>query len=329
MPSFDGAEIAAHDRPMRKPRFKRVPPKTALSLSPTMLEVLELIYRFKALRSHHIEMHLPHRHAKGLRHSLRLMFDHGLIDKRLCGLYECDTYFLAGKGSDVLAGRDLPPRYLFLGGGLDVNLSTEWAHAMMTIDLVSNLKAGAEAAGCRLIAAEEIAETARHTAPFVFPRQTTYRNRQTRKVEPYTLVPDGFVGIEYPDGKRAYFAIEAEHNKANSRSDDDDPDSRQSSTRKKIAQYRDVDWRQVYRNLGIGNCRVLLVAPTLAKVENKFRVARSVVKQSHLFLGQAVPVVAETDVPVMPELFTAPWLRIGLPPEQINGSTLTKTARAS
>jgi len=67
---------------------------------------------------------------------------------------------------------------------------------------------------------------------------------------------------------------------------------------------------------------VLVVAPTSAQIENKFRVARTVVKESHLFLGQAVPIVAGTDVPIMPHLFDAPWLRIGLPPEQINATTL-------
>lgn len=322
MSSFDVAENMRQDQGMRKPRFKRVRPKTPLSISPTMFEVLELIYQFKALRSHHIAMHLPHRHDKGLRHSLRLMFDHGLLDKRQCGLYECDTYLLAGKGRDALAGRDRPPRYLYQEGGLEMRLGTEFEHSMMTIDLLSNLKAGAEAKGCRLIPAEEVAERASHPAPFLLPRHTTYRDRKSRKVAPYMLVPDGFVGIEHLDGKRAYFAIEAEHNKANSRFDDDDPSSRQSSTRKKIAQYRDVDWRQAYKNLGIRNCRVLVVAPTSAQIENKFRVARTVVKESHLFLGQAVPIVAGTDVPIMPHLFDAPWLRIGLPPEQINATTL-------
>jgi len=162
MPSFDVAENTRQDQGMRKPRFKRVRPKSALNVTPTMFEVLELIYQFKALRSHHIAMHLPHRHDKGLRHSLRLMFDHGLLDKRLCGLYECDTYLLTGKGNDALAGRDLPPRFLYLEGGLEVRLGSEWEHSMMTIDLLSNLKAGAKAKGCRLISAEEIAEQAAH-----------------------------------------------------------------------------------------------------------------------------------------------------------------------
>lgn len=321
MPSFDGAALAPQDKAMRKPRFKRVRPKTPLCISLAMFEVLELIYQFRALRSSHIEMHLPHRHSKGLRHSLRLMFDHGLLDKRLCGLYESDTYVLTGKGRDVLAGRDLPPRFVFLEGGLEINLSQEWEHSMMTIDLLSNLKAGADRAGYRLIAAEEMVEHATHMTPFVLPRKTPYRDWKTGKTEPYTLTPDGFVGVHHPDGKRVFFVIESEHNKANSRFDDDDPSSRQSSTRKKIAHYRDVDWRQAYQNLGVRNCRVLVTAPTKRQIENKFKAAQSVVEESHLFLGQAVPVVAERDVPTKPELFHKPWMRIGLSPVSINDTT--------
>ncbi|MEL6644087.1 MAG: hypothetical protein AAFO57_07470 [Pseudomonadota bacterium] len=135
-------------------------------------------------------------------------------------------------------------------------------------------------------------------------------------------MPDGVIGFEYPGGKRAFFAIEAEHNKANSRADDDDPTSSQTSTRKKFKQYRDVDWRRVYAHLGIGNMRVLVVAPTPTQIENKFRVGRSVVKESHLFLGHWLPIVRGDDVPILPQIFDAPWLRIGLPPEHINASTL-------
>ena len=322
MQTFDETASSTKNRGMRKPRFKRVPPKTALTMAPTMYEVLELIYQFKALRSHHIAMHLPHRHARGLSHSLRLMYDHGLIDKRFCGLYERDTYFLREIGRDLLVGRDLPPRFLFLSGGLDINMSQEWAHSMMTIDLLSNLKAGADAAGDRLISAEEMYQNAIVADPFILPRKSEYTDRKSRKVVSYTVVPDAVVGIEYKDGRKAYFSVEAEHNKANSRFDDYDPTSKQSSTNKKLIAYRDVDWRQVYRNLGIGNMRVLVVAPTPAQIDNKFKTARHVVPESHLFLGQAVPVVQETDVPTLPTLYADPWLRVGLTPEHINASTL-------
>ena len=174
----------------------------------------------------------------------------------------------------------------------------------------------------RTISAEEIAETARGPHPFIFARKSVYTDRKTGRIVPYTVVPDGVIGFQYPTGKRAFFAIEAEHNKANSRHDDDDPKSSQTSTRKKFKQYRDIDWRRVYGNLGIGNMRVLVVAPTPTQIKNKFRVGRDVVPESHLFLGHWLPVVSGDDVPTVPQIFDAPWLRIGLPPEQINASTL-------
>jgi hypothetical protein len=142
------------------------------------------------------------------------------------------------------------------------------------------------------------------------------------EVRPYTLVPDGVFGLRYPDGKTAYFAIEAEHNKPHERFDDDDPTSTQSSTKKKIKHYRDIDWKTVYNGLGIGNMRVLVVAPTPTQIENKFKVGRKVVKESHLFLGHWLPTVSGQDVPTLPEILSAPWLRIGLPPEHINAPTL-------
>ncbi|MEO0669299.1 MAG: replication-relaxation family protein [Pseudomonadota bacterium] len=327
MLTFDAAPKARQDEGMRKPRFKRVKPTSALQLREGGYQVLELLHQFKALRSHHIAMHLPHRHERGLLHSLRNLFDHGLIDKvnelrRFNALYQHDTYTLSQKGRDALAGRDLPPCFVPSHGALGFRLNHEWDHSMMIIDLISNLVAGARERGVRPISAEEIARQSTTTAPFIFPRKSVYTDRKTGRVVPYTVVPDGLIGFQYPSGKSTFFAVEAEHNKPNSRTDDDDPKSSQTSTRKKFMQYRDIDWRRVYGNLGIKNMRVLVVAPTPTQIENKFVVGRSVVKESHLFLGHWLPIVSGDDVPTLPQIFDAPWLRIGLPPEQINATTL-------
>jgi DNA-binding HxlR family transcriptional regulator len=327
MLAFDDVCGPSQKEVMRKPRFKRVKPTSDLQMRETMYEVLELIYQFKALRSHHISMHLPHRHERGLSHSLRRLFDHGLIDKvadlrKFNALYQHDTYTLAERGRQALGGRDLPPRYLFLEGGLEIKLSREWDHSMMTIDLLSNIVAGAPQQGIRVVSAEEIFGQARHDQAFVFPRKTKYTDRKTREVRSYTVVPDGVFGLAYPDGKTAYFTIEAEHNKPNERFDDDDPASTQSSTKKKFKHYRDIDWKAVYSGLNVRNMRVLVVAPTPTQIENKFKVGRKVVKESHLFLGHWLPTVTGQDVPTLPQIIDAPWLRIGLPPEHINAPSL-------
>ncbi|WP_299735296.1 replication-relaxation family protein [uncultured Roseobacter sp.] len=327
MLSFDDVGASREKDDMRKPRFKRVPPKTGLQMRESMYEVLELIYQFKALRSHHVAMHLPNRHERGLAHSLRRLFDHGLLDKiddlrKFNALYQHDTYTLTKKGRQSLSGRDLPPRFLFLEGGLEIKLSREWDHSMMTIDLLSNLVAGARQQGIQVVSAEEIYSQAQIEHAFVFPRKSQYTDRRTREVRPYTVVPDGVFGLSYPNGKTAYFAIEAEHNKPHERFDDDDPASTQSSTKKKFKHYRDINWKAVYDGLGIGNMRVLVVAPTPTQIENKFKVGRKVVNESHLFLGHWLPTVSGQDVPTIPQIIDAPWLRIGLPPEQINAPSL-------
>ncbi|MEL6644086.1 MAG: hypothetical protein AAFO57_07465 [Pseudomonadota bacterium] len=185
MLTFDAARHSRQDEGMRKPRFKRVSPKSALQLRESGYQVLELLHQFKALRAHHIAMHLPHRHERGLSHSLRNLFDHGLIDKvdelrRFNALYQHDTYTLSGKGRAALAGRDLPPCFVPKAGELGFRLNHEWDHSMMIIDLISNLVAGTRDTGIRAISAEEIAKHATVATPFIFPRRSHYTDKKTR-----------------------------------------------------------------------------------------------------------------------------------------------------
>lgn len=306
-----------------KPMVKVAEPR----MRESKFELLEVIHQFKAIRSNHIAMHLPHRHYRGLRHSLKT-----LTDQKLLGchkeIYHHSVYWLTPKGKRFLNGRDLPPRFVPVGGGLGLPLNNEWHHSMMVCDLLSNLKAGADKHGIRMISAEEIAEQATVDKPFVFPRRSRYFDKKQKREVPYTIVPDGFFGLEYPNGKKAYFAIEAENNKAHSRFDDDDLSSTQSSTNKKFKAYCDIDMQGVYSNLGIGNMRVLVAAPTPTQIKNKFEAGRKVVDKSQLFLGHWLPIVAGKDVPVLPDIIDAAWLRIGMEPEHINGTALQTSPRS-
>lgn len=310
----------------RKNRYIRTRPTTKLNLAETGYEVLELLHQFKALRTQHIALHLPHRHERGLVHSLRNLFDHGLLDKvdavrRFNALYQSDVYTLTDKGRDALVGRDVPPRLVLSDAATGFDINHEWDHSMMIIDLLSNLVAGAKRRGIRIISAEELAEQATVAAPFKFPLKSTHRDRKTGKLVPHIKKPDGIIGLYYPQGVKAYFAIEAEHNKPRTRADDEDFSKRQASSRKTILQYLDLDWRRVYQNLNIRNMRVLVVAPTATQTENIVKVA-AVAKgkdfSSERFLLHWLPVVSGEDVPVMPEIFDATWMRIGLEPEHIN-----------
>lgn len=314
MLAFDQPEPIRHEEGMtRRSRFKAATPTTALFMTKMRYDILGLLYQFKALRSHHITMHLPTTWHSSVVRSLRELFDHGLVDRvsdvrRFRALSQHDTYTLTKKGLERLSGRNIP--YRFVPPDLGFTMNKEWDHSLMIVDLLSNLKAGADQAGLRLIPAEEIAAASTVDKPFIFPRRTNYRGKAR------FMKPDGVVGIEYPDGKRAYFAIEAEHNKPHERTGEG------RSTKQKFEYYRDIDWPTVYDNLGIRNMRVLVVAPTPTEITNKFRVGAKVTPQSHLFLGHWLPVVTDIDVPVLPNLINAPWLRIGLPEEHINVSTL-------
>lgn len=321
MLTFDQANISRQNDVMRKPRYKRVKAASALRPRESIFEVLALLYQFKALRSSHIEMHLPKRHGRGLRHSLRNLFDHGLVDKvgGEHNLYQHDVYTLTRKGYEMLALHDLPHRFVTNRGELGMAFYTEFDHSMMVIDLLSNLKAGADRCGVRMISCEEIAGQTDDPRPFEFPASYVYETTELRRKISTSAKPDGFVGFEYPNGKKAYFAIEAERQNPVS-PDTDIRAATRSSAKKKFLSYRHVVKTGVFKKLGIGNMRVLVVAPTPTKIRNKFAVGGELVGQSHLFLGHWLPVSDGTSPPLMPHLFGAPWLRIGLPPEHIDGT---------
>lgn len=323
MLTFDEPKTTAHIDGMRKHRWKRDIPTTRLVMGHWMVDTLKLLYQFKALRSSHIRMHQRRTCVRSVNETLRTLFDHGLIAKvddlrRFNALYQHDVYTLTDAGLEALAAYDLPPRYVYLEHGLGIKLNREWDHSMMIIDLLSNLKAGADRAGIRMIAAEEIAKSANTADCFVLPRRSTYFSKKANKSVPKVMVPDGFVGFHYPDGRIFYYAVEAEHNKAVSRFDDFDERSTQSSTRKKLREYVDIDLAAVYQRLNIKTMQVLVVVPTAARALTVAREAKSVVKSSHLFKINWLPVVSGKDVPVVPDIFDTTWLRIGLPEEPLN-----------
>lgn len=281
---------------------KEVMPKTLkpLRLVESQLEILELLYQFKMLRSNHIEMHLD-RHYRGLRNSLTNLRDHGVIADHK-QIYHNSIYWLTPKGKAALAGRDLPPRFVVTEDEFGLPTKNQFEHEMMAIDLLSNIKKGCDDKGIRMIPVETMIEKAAVGNPFVFPRKT----------ENYVMKPDGAFGIHYPEGKVKYFAIEAEHNKAVTRHTDF-KETRQQSSRKKMLNYLDVDWEQVYQNLNIGNMRVLFTAPTPTRVENIFTADK--LPDSTRFLGHWIPT---GNAPVVPQIIDAPWIRVGHDPEYIN-----------
>lgn len=330
MLAFDQIPKVRDEDRMRRPRHKAIAPNTRLVRYETIYQLLECIYQFGTVRKHFLDMLLPERSNQGLVKSLRIVFDHRLVDRiddvrRYRALNQHEIYNITDKGMEFLSGRDLP--YQAMPPEFSFSKRKEWDHYMMVTDLLANIAAGARKSDIRFIPAEEIALGATVDDPFIFPRRTKAKERKTQRYQPLTILPDGMFGLEYPNGKKAYFAIEAEHNKPHDRA----PGKKGNSTRKKFEQYIDLDIKAVYERLGIGNIRVLVVAPTPTQIRSKFAVGQRVVDHSHLFLGHWLPTAGERDVPILPEIIDAPWLRIGLPEEHINAPatrTVEKTHRS-
>jgi DNA-binding PadR family transcriptional regulator len=321
MLTFDDENENPHIEGMRKPRFGRVKPTTAFYATDKVYQLLDLLYQFRALRTSHIQM-LTGREPSSLAWSLKNLMNHGYIDKaekikEERNLYRCDVYEITPKGLKLLEHRDLPYRYVLKSGELGMAFYTEFNHSMMVVDLLANLKAGADRHGIRMISCEEIAEHLEDKRPFEFSATYAYETSEIRKKQSVQVKPDGFFGFEYPDKRRAYFAIEAEHKNPNN-PDTDHRATTRASTKKKFLVYRDIKATGSYKKLGISNMRVLIVAPTPTKIKNKFAVGEAIVDESHLFLGHWLPVGGNPKP--LPELIDAPWLRIGLEPESLNGT---------
>ncbi len=122
------------------------------------------------------------------------------------------------------------------------------------------------------------------------------------------LHPDGLFGIRYPNKKVAFFALEAEHFNPIKPSNLD-----RASFLKKFLGYRDIIKTGAYRQLGIPNLRILVVAPTSEKLKHMKEFVVDEMGQSNPFLFNNIPVQEEIfKAPApFPELFMKEWERAG------------------
>lgn len=309
--------------------FRRSKEPIDTRINEEAMEVLYLLYRYKFLNSEHIARHLPHRSNDWLRKTLKRMFHAHLVDRPLEQIYfgkgEFLIYELNKRGYAELENAvdldaSVTPNY----GAMRMAGGKEFKHSLMICETLSSLELGAKEAGVRFISWEEIVpdgERFEFRADFTYPT-----SRGPKHVTNHRVKPDGFFGLEYQNGKKAYFALETQNTSPN-RPDTDRRAAVRSSAMKKFLSYRDIVSKQMYKELGIGNMRVLVVAPSKTKLDNQLAVLKELTAASHLFLGQVIPVYGAkfTQPRPFPELFNAPWLRVGLPPEKINAPTISKT----
>jgi hypothetical protein len=300
----------------RKKRYTRSRKQEAFVVTPYVLEVLSLLARYKYLRANTIQALLPHRSEDGLRRTLRRMFDAALVEKPreqfrgYNSIYCPDIYMLDRDGEQALLDRGVNPLAVtrLYREATDGPIKN-FAHAMMITDAMASVEVGARD---RLIPWTEV--VARTTHPNPLKLECTIRHRFGERTETLdtAIIPDGFFGVRYEDGKVAFLALEAEH------FNPIEPTTlRRSSFLKKVLAYRNIIERQEYKKqLNVPNMRVLVVAPTAQRIQHMIELVERLVGQSNLFLFAVIP-VQERDFKVKdPEtnLFERPLLRAGLPP---------------
>lgn len=321
----DTNEAYVNDMPLPK-RFRR--PKVPLDTSTDagVIEILYLLYRYRYLNSEHIALHLPHRSNEHLRKTLRRMFLAHLVDRPLeqlhYGLGEFLIYSINKRGYVELENAaDVGPSVTPHFGSMRLGRGKEFRHSLMICETLSNIELGAREAGHRFIGWEEIlhdGEAFSFLASYDYP---TARGKE--RVRDKEIIPDALFGIDYGDGRKAYFAVEAQNTSPNQLYSDKRAATR-SSALKKYLSYRDIVGRRLYRKLGIKNMRVLVLAPSDEKLSNHLTVLAGVTKESHLFLHRVVPLYgANYNQPrPNPDLYNSTWLRVGLNPEGSSQSCL-------
>ncbi len=184
-----------------------------------------------------------------------------------------------------------------------------FSHSMMICDTMASIELGVMRSDCELVTWQEIVERANVPSPMKLPCNISYgfTNGQTVRASTF-LHPDGLFGIRYPNKKVAFFALEAEHFNPIKPSNID-----RASFLKKFLGYRDIIKTGAYRQLGIPNLRILVVAPTSEKVKHMKELVVDEVRQSNLFLFNHIPVQEEIfKAPApFPELFIREWQRAG------------------
>ncbi|MFG6542646.1 replication-relaxation family protein [Sulfitobacter sp. M22298] len=275
-----------------------------------MLETLELLARYKYLRSSFIEQLLGV-DKRAMNYRLQLRREQGYVYKPkeqrrgYNSLHSPRIHAITKKGEQVLIDHDRHPlRVTQLDRKPSYWPARNFTHSMMICDVLASIEIGLKGTGCRLIPWTEIIERATVDDPVRLPFSFTYEGRNVTG----KLVPDGLFGIQYPDGKASFFALETEHGQPLTRSH-----FNSGSTKKKLLAYKAIIDAKTYQQTGAPNLRVLFVAPTRVRSENMAALAVDLFNTTTNFLFHDVPVqeILLDAPPPFPNLVTSHWMRAG------------------
>lgn len=271
--------------------------------------ILEAINRHGPLPSHYLNFFAPR--AKS-RHTNRLtMLANGDVDGPVLtlpraqqdgafALYSHLVYDLAKRGKLALAERGFLARY-------SAKRTEHFLHQLMQACVGASLEIACKKVGLRYITREEILrhpkcpETTRAQAnPLAMP----VFNLSPQKA----ITPDDLFGIEYPDGKFRFFAVEIDRNTESI----ERRDPLQNSFGKKLKGYADIMTRGTFRrHFGIPNLHVLTVTTNAAHAENIIaHLKREGGKMNPYFWFQSAPTFGtgwRVPKEVLYQLLSEPW----------------------
>src|SRR5713101_97412 len=267
-------EIAAVERPTRRPRFRRASEPPAFRLTGDDVEIVRQLARFRFLRSTHIAA-LVNRSIDRTNDRLMRLFHAGYIDRPRAQLDRFPsegsapiTYALADRGGRLLRERDGIPlsnpevsRKNRDAGRPFIEHQIEIANFQVALQ-----RAVAKHPGVRLITPTEIKAGPRQPmqasrAPFALRAKLAHRG----VVREIAVVPDIVFGLELPDRSRRYFMVEIDRGTMPvTRSDHD-----QTSFERKMQVYLAAHAAKHHeRQFGWKNFRVLTVTTDRQRMQS-------------------------------------------------------------
>ena len=279
-------------------------------VTPQLLELLELLSRYKYLRTSFIRQLLPCG-SQGIIRQLNRRRKQGYIhqpreQKRGYNNLWCPRiHSITKQGEQLLIDHDRHPlkvtRLHRQQGDAPVK---NFAHAMMICDTLASIEIGLKGTDCEFIPWTAIVDRVEHADPMRLEFATTYQGKAVQG----KIVPDGLFGIRYPNKQVSFFALEAENFNPL-----EPKDLGRASTLKKLLAYHDIISKKTYKQLGIPNLRVLFAFPTKERTNHAVELAERIYKQSNMFLFHDIPVQELLFIapPPFPELVSSQWKRAG------------------
>ena len=303
------------DTTTRRSRMRRTPTGKRVELTSRDLDIFRALARYRYLSSTYIHEFVGGASQTRFKERLGDLFHEGYIDRpsRQWEMADCRhrpvIHELGAGAKRILEQQNIAeePR-AWLGG----SVHRQFSHSLMVCETLASIELGTRLCpGVRFISWPEIlakapVSTRASAVPFRFPSPAPSGG----------VMPDGLFGLEYLAAETKsyrFFALEADRSTMPVvRSDQN-----QTSYMGKLAAYRDLISRQVYKShLGTPNLIVLTVTTANQRLEEIMSRLREQSDCAATFLFKALA-DRERSLPV-PRLLVEPWQRVGLPPLRID-----------